>query len=63
MLKKYYLGGFFWAPIPVKQYQNTSGFAASESDMNTFYKCKLNVQVAVRLFSLIFNAGISHMTY
>ena len=27
MLKKYYLGGFFWAPIPVKQYQNTSGFA------------------------------------
>ena len=27
MLKKYYLGGFFWAPIPVKRYQNTSGFA------------------------------------
>ena len=28
MLKKYYLGGFFWAPIPVKRYQNTSGFAS-----------------------------------
>ena len=27
MLKKYYLGGFFWAPIPVKWYQNNSGFA------------------------------------
>ena len=27
MLKKYYLGGFFWAPIPHKRYQNTSGFA------------------------------------
>ena len=25
MLKKYYLGGFFWAPIPHKRYQNTSG--------------------------------------
>ena len=27
MLKKYYLGGFFWAPIPHKRYQNTYGFA------------------------------------
>ena len=27
MFKKYYLGGFFWAPIPHKRYQNTSGFA------------------------------------
>ena len=26
MLKKYYLGRFFWAPILVKWYQNTSGF-------------------------------------
>ena len=24
--KKYYMGGFFWVPIPVKWYQNTSGF-------------------------------------
>ena len=28
MLKKYYSGGFFGAPIPHKWYQNTSGFAA-----------------------------------
>ena len=27
MLKKYYLGRFFWATIPHKQYQNMSGFA------------------------------------
>ena len=27
MLKKYYLGEFFLVPIPVKQYQNMSGFA------------------------------------
>ena len=27
MLKKYYLGGFFWTPIPHKWYQNMSGFA------------------------------------
>ena len=27
MLKKYYLGGFFWAPILLKWYQNMSGFA------------------------------------
>ena len=27
MLKKYYLGGFLWAPILHKQYQNMSGFA------------------------------------
>ena len=26
MLKKYYLGGFFWAPTLHKQYQNISGF-------------------------------------
>ena len=26
MLKKYYVGEFFWAPIPHKQYQHTSGF-------------------------------------
>ena len=26
MLKKYYLGGFFWAPTRHKQYQNISGF-------------------------------------
>ena len=26
MLKKYYLGAFFWAPIPHKRYQNISGF-------------------------------------
>ena len=25
---KYTLGRFFWAPIPHKQYQNTSGFAS-----------------------------------
>ena len=31
MLKKYYLGGFFWAPIPVKRYQNTSGFAGERT--------------------------------
>ena len=30
MLKKYYLGGLFWAPIPRKQYQNTSGFAGAD---------------------------------
>ena len=29
MLKKYYLGRFFWAPIPHKWYQNTSEFAAA----------------------------------
>ena len=29
MLKKYYLGLFFWVPIPVKQYQNMSGFAST----------------------------------
>ena len=28
MLKKYYLGGFFWAPILLKWYQNMSGFTA-----------------------------------
>ena len=28
MLKKYYLGGFFWVPIPIKQYQNMSGFTS-----------------------------------
>ena len=28
MLKKY-LGGFFWAPIPHKRYQNSSGFAGA----------------------------------
>ena len=28
MLKKYYLGRFFWVPIPVKRYQHTSGFAS-----------------------------------
>ena len=28
MLKKYYLGRFFWALIPVKWYQNMSGFAS-----------------------------------
>ena len=27
MLKKYYLGAFFWAPIPHKWYQNISEFA------------------------------------
>ena len=27
MLKKYYLGTFFWAPIPHNRYQNISGFA------------------------------------
>ena len=27
MLKKYCLGGFFWAPILHKWYQNMSGFA------------------------------------
>ena len=27
MLKKCYLGTFFWAPIPHKPYQNMSGFA------------------------------------
>ena len=30
MLKKYYLGGFFLVPIPVKQYQNTSGFGGED---------------------------------
>ena len=30
MLKKYYLGRFFWAPIPHKRYQNTSEFAAAD---------------------------------
>ena len=29
MLKRYYLGGFFWVPIPLKQYQNRSGFAVA----------------------------------
>ena len=33
MLKKYYLGRFFWAPIPVKRYQNLSGFAG----VNTYF--------------------------
>ena len=33
MLKKYYLGGFFWAPIPVKRYQNTSGFAGANKSL------------------------------
>ena len=28
MLKKYYLGEFFWAPIQVKWYQNTTGFTS-----------------------------------
>ena len=28
MLKKYYLGGFFWVPIPHRWYQNMSEFAA-----------------------------------
>ena len=27
-MEKHFLGGFFWAPIPVKRYQNTSGFGA-----------------------------------
>ena len=26
--QKYYLGRFFWVPIPHKQYQNMSGFAS-----------------------------------
>ena len=30
MLKKYYLGGFFWVPILVKQHQNMSGFAGTD---------------------------------
>ena len=29
MLKKYYLGGFFWAPKPSKRYQNMSGLAST----------------------------------
>ena len=28
MLKKYYLGGFFWVPILHRRYQNMSEFAA-----------------------------------
>ena len=34
MLKKYYLGGFFWAPIPFKRYQNTSGFTGEYAIFN-----------------------------
>ena len=30
MLKKYYLGGFFWALILVKRYQNMSGLASAD---------------------------------
>ena len=28
MLKKYYLGRVFWAPVPHKRYQNMSGFTS-----------------------------------
>ena len=41
MLKKYYLGGFFWAPIPHKRYQNTSGFAVEK----VHFKQKRLIQV------------------
>ena len=34
MLKKYYLVGFFLVPIPVKQYQNMSGFAGARSSLS-----------------------------
>ena len=44
MLKKYYLGGFFWVPILHKQYQNTSGFAA-EYLVDCTLNSKLNVQL------------------
>ena len=45
MLKKYYLGGFFWAPIPHKRYQNTSGFAAAqELQTSCFLEIKTNKQ-------------------
>ena len=33
LLKKYYIGVFFWAPIPHKWYQNTSGFAGGKKRM------------------------------
>ena len=35
MSKKYYLGEFFWVPIPVKRYQNMSGFASGNTYMET----------------------------
>ena len=34
MLKKYYLGRFFWVPILYKWYQNTSGFEADKVRKN-----------------------------
>ena len=36
MLKKYYLGGFFWAPILVKQYQNTSEFVSAVDERSVW---------------------------
>ena len=47
-LKKYYLGGFFWAPIPHKRYQNTSGFA-NAWELQTIYlgTCKFENMYAI----------------
>ena len=46
MLKKYYLGGFFLAPIPVKRYQNTSGFAGADfTDCMSFLPSNLMEEV------------------
>ena len=50
MLKKYYLGGLFWAPIPHKRYQNTYGFAAA-----SFYMIGTSVMkmLILNIFSLL----------
>ena len=47
MLKKYYLSGFFWVPIPVEQYQNMSGFTGVDKTFNMvsfFLENNLNIQ-------------------
>ena len=52
MLKKYYLGGFFWAPIQVKWYQNTYGFAGDMiSSQQITYVKKRQIGEGGRLIS------------
>ena len=53
MLKKYYLGRFFLAPIPVKRYQNTSGFAAADfTDCMSFLPSNLMEEVNINAEAL-----------
>ena len=51
MLKKYYLGEFFWVPILHKRYQNMSGFAG---DYGSVIQIKFNISdLEERFVSLV----------